>query len=657
MTARWGATPEDWQRFIAAGLTADILPVVSNPTASISPNSTLKDIGKTPSRYNSSRLVSGFSDWTKHQSTPEEVARWSKEADYGICLQARAIRAIDIDIPDKQLAAKVLADVLRILGVDAPVRSRSNSGKCLVAFRVDGQHSKRVLKCPPHGIIEFLADGQQFIAAGMHRDGVPYSWSGPDEFPTIPADVYEQVFDHLATAYATEVSRSRASVRGEVLANAISEDPIAQALYDRAMVLREDGDKLVITCPWAEEHTTDSSDTATIYYPAHTGGFPHGGFDCKHGHCADRTVKDLNESLFPSCNDFDDIPDEIELDETGEPIIPVVAPSTGTEWFKHHVPFEMRPIARYLIKNMLPSTGVASIFGASGSGKSFFALDMVMAIVRDQPWRGHRVHGGAVAYLCAEGFTDFQDRVDAIGLHQKVDPTTLPLYLMGKGLVWKNTDSIKALIAELRKIPGLRLLVVDTLSKVLAGENENAAEVMTLAVKHAEEISRVLGILVLVIHHTGKDEAKGLRGHSALEAGIDAAIQVARPEKGDARTATVTKMKGGADGAQFNFKLELMSLNRVDEDGDQLFSCIVEDSSPPVVSKKPGKNHAALAAEFDIAFDLTEEPVNKMALVLAACERRGRDGDTIRKQTMLDSLTQLVNKGAYQDTAAGITRG
>ena len=50
---RYGATPDDWLHLdLALGLTADLLPVVSNPGAIISENSTLKAIGKTPSRYN-----------------------------------------------------------------------------------------------------------------------------------------------------------------------------------------------------------------------------------------------------------------------------------------------------------------------------------------------------------------------------------------------------------------------------------------------------------------------------------------------------------------------------------------------------------------------------------------------------------------------------
>jgi hypothetical protein len=496
----------------------------------------------------------------------------------------------------------------------------------------------------------------------MHKDGEPYSWSGGDEFPLIPADVYEQVFEHLAAAYATEVSLSRASVRGEVLANAISEDPIAQALYDRAMVLREDGDKLVITCPWEDEHTTESSDTATIYYPAHTGGFPHGGFDCKHGHCADRTVKDLDAHLNPSVDDFDDIsddaPDPVTLDSDGEPVIPVATALVG--WFKHHVPFTQRPVHRYLIKGMLPFNGVATVFGASGSGKSFLTLDMVMAIARGEPWQGHRVQQGSVAYMCAEGFIDFQDRVDAYGLQNQVDPCALPFYLMGQGIEWLSKDKRALLLAELRKIPNLRVLVLDTLSKLIAGQNENDNAVMSAVTDAAEKIAAALGILVVFVHHTGKGGAdRGPRGGSAFEAGIDSAIYVDRPERGDVRIAKVAKLKGGADGGEFNFKLQLVSLDRVDEDGDQLFSCVIKATNEKVGKKDNGRgvNQEALMLEFDIAFDLTNESVHEDALIASAKARREAAGAKVRTQTMREAFVELLNRGVLVRADGGVLRG
>ena len=85
---RWGATPEEWNHFACLGLTADLLPVVSNPHAKVSTKSKMKSLGKTPSRYYGA-LVGGFAEWTQHQTTTQELSAWAKEPDYGICLQTR----------------------------------------------------------------------------------------------------------------------------------------------------------------------------------------------------------------------------------------------------------------------------------------------------------------------------------------------------------------------------------------------------------------------------------------------------------------------------------------------------------------------------------------------------------------------------------------
>ena len=73
-----GASPDDWQHFdLVLGLTQDLLPVVSNPKAAIAPNSAMQALGKTPSTYNGARRVVGFSQWTQHTTTPEEISKWA----------------------------------------------------------------------------------------------------------------------------------------------------------------------------------------------------------------------------------------------------------------------------------------------------------------------------------------------------------------------------------------------------------------------------------------------------------------------------------------------------------------------------------------------------------------------------------------------------
>jgi len=212
---RWGATTDEWDLFTRMGLVADLLPVVSNPQATVSPHSKIAGIGKTPSHYNGMGHVAGLPGWTDKQVTAKQVGDWSKNPDYGICLQTRNVRAFDIDVDDRE-KAQAIADFLADELLLPPKRYRANSGKCLLAFRVAGELPKRMLPVdggvddkgePRKAMVEFLGNGQQFIAAGTHTSGVRYLWDwyGQADFPEVALDDFERVWAALVERFGTGV--------------------------------------------------------------------------------------------------------------------------------------------------------------------------------------------------------------------------------------------------------------------------------------------------------------------------------------------------------------------------------------------------------------------------------------------------------------------
>jgi P4 family phage/plasmid primase-like protien len=177
---RYGAEDTDWFVFQhALGLTADLLPVVQNPNARKSPNSKIEEFGKVPSEYNRLGLVRGFKGWTDKVATDSDIAAWSQRPDYGICVQAREVRGLDVDVTDAELAGEILAAVVELFrGAELPRRTRANSAKFLIPFRMPGSFSKRAITTRA-GRIEFLGNGQHFVAIGTHPSGVRYEWSEP----------------------------------------------------------------------------------------------------------------------------------------------------------------------------------------------------------------------------------------------------------------------------------------------------------------------------------------------------------------------------------------------------------------------------------------------------------------------------------------------
>ena len=266
----WGASKEDWLHFdLILGLGADLLPVVSNPEAEISPDSRMKSKGKTPSVYNRQRKVAGFPKWTAHSADADDLERWAKEEDYGICVQTRTVRALDIDVPDVRLSDRIEATFLRALGqAILPTRMRAGTGKRLLAFLLQSPMRKRAFNVDG-GLVELLATGQQFIAVGEHFDGngqpsgTRYEWIGglPDEFPAIAEEDLERAWAAIRDEFATAPER-RAAERGEGSGGGEDmRDDFADWLEENWETYGRDRGKLFICCPWKEGHSGDSGES------------------------------------------------------------------------------------------------------------------------------------------------------------------------------------------------------------------------------------------------------------------------------------------------------------------------------------------------------------------------------------------------------------
>lgn len=131
---------------------------------------------------------------------------------------------------------------------------------------------------------------------------------------------------------------------------------------------------------------------------------------------------------------------------------------------------------------------------------------------------------------------------------------------------------------------------MDTLNAATSGLDENSSRDMGLILEAAKKLQRLTGGLVVLVHHTGKDASKGLRGHSSLLAALDAVIEVGR--NGEARYWRMSKSKESEDGKRRGFRLKPIGLG-YDEDGEPETSCVVEPDNTPVQEEKPLNRHTA----------------------------------------------------------------
>jgi hypothetical protein len=271
---------------------------------------------------------------------------------------------------------------------------------------------------------------------------------------------------------------------------------------------------------------------------------------------------------------------------------------------------EAKPVldASYMVKGWLGQKQMSVVYGPSNVGKSFFCLDLAYCIAASIPWQTNKVKGGTVLYLAAEGGNAYRNRVYA--LQQEYGAENVPLAVRASPVNLLNPQAdmpeLGALCKEIEQTHGkLALIVIDTLSRAMAGGNENGPEDMTAFIANVDALRDYTGAHTMVVHHTGKDAAQGARGHSSLRAATDTEIEL--EVDGTIRTATATKQRDLDPAKPFVFKLKVHDLG-ADPDGDAVTTCTIEAASQDEVQdakqKKPtGRNQIALVQAFRLMRD------------------------------------------------------
>jgi hypothetical protein len=231
---------------------------------------------------------------------------------------------------------------------------------------------------------------------------------------------------------------------------------------------------------------------------------------------------------------------------------------------------------QWLIDGVLPADAFGVIFGPSGAYKSFLAMDMAASIAGSKKWHDRDVDNpGHVIYIGAEGAAGLHLRKKAWEIRYKMPLRNLGI--LGSAVTINETLQCQLLVdlcltaADELQEP-VRLIVVDTLARTFAGDENSAAE-MGAFVRSCDRIREVTGATVLVIHHSGKDAEKGARGSSALRAACDFEFKVTSSGK-KVTKLTCTKAKDSDPIEDMGFKLESVEIGRNDSKGRSMVSLV-----------------------------------------------------------------------------------
>jgi hypothetical protein len=355
-------------------------------------------------------------------------------------------------------------------------------------------------------------------------------------------------------------------------------------------------------------------------------------------------------------DDFDVVPDDdapAKPKEARKTKFPMVSVSK----------FLLNPPMQWIVRDILPKAAMAVIYGASTAGKTFLALDLVLAITRGVPWRGKRVTKGRGVYVVAEGAEGFRNRMAAYCEAHGVDPESLDLVLMPAAPQMMNAKEVVELIKDLQTLGPLDFIVMDTYARVLVGGNENDSTDTGVMIDHCARIHKHTGALVILIHHTPKDGV-GMRGSGALKGAADAVIEVIRTK--EYRAAKLDKMKDGGDQGEYRFKLPIVEMGE-NEDGDPITSCVVEHIDAPEGEETPATTDVdglrgvplavftTVAGALDLTGELTYADAVEVCVGQLPPPEPGKHDR--RRDNVTRALTSLTNKGRLKIVGNNVVLG
>jgi len=316
----------------------------------------------------------------------------------------------------------------------------------------------------------------------------------------------------------------------------------------------------------------------------------------------------INGSL-PGSEPLEAMPDAVQSAKTAHAKSPL-----RTTMFKD-IGMEQRKI--WLADNFLGAGEESCVYGPPGVAKSILVTDLACHVAAGRDWFGRRVLHGSVLYVAAERAKLVERRLAAFRRHYNLHdlplalvsgPTDLRTNAQHAGIIKKFAEELKAKTG----FPVV-LIIIDTVSRVLNGGDENSPRDMGALISNISHLQEKTGAHVMVVHHIPQDGNVRLRGHGSLLGALDTTIAVEKA--GSLRSATIIKSNDGADDQRITFDLQSVILTTDEETGQDTTAPIVVPldgaaSKPAPKKKLTDRQKNAMTALFDLSVNGKAPPTS-----------------------------------------------
>ena len=243
---------------------------------------------------------------------------------------------------------------------------------------------------------------------------------------------------------------------------------------------------------------------------------------------------------------------------------------------------------KWLVEKLIIENSLGFIFGAPGTVKTFLALDLSLSFATGRKeWWGRKIeHNGTVIYVSSEGFSDLKFRIMAWEQQRGVNADDASFRLIREGINFTKLEDIQKLLATIEAVVNetktpVTAVVVDTVSRVLPGVDENLQKDMTVFVRACDLVRQKFNTVVFGLHHTAR--AGNMRGSTVIPAAGDFVIEMRREVGAWEGSFYVSKLKAGEDGWEQHFKIMKVDVGLAGE-----YSSLVLEPTDEEPKREPG---------------------------------------------------------------------
>lgn len=212
--------------------------------------------------------------------------------------------------------------------------------------------------------------------------------------------------------------------------------------------------------------------------------------------------------------------------------VPEGIESSDTPRFRFEKTSDLRalpPIA-WLVHGWFPDGATGILFGKWAAGKSFIGFDLALHLAYGlKDWHGASLPGEPcdVLVISREGHQGFVQRIDAFKRHHGISQDTERLTFMRQTVSLMRDDEFAAFCREVQaRGERYRLVLIDTVARVLPGVDLNAPETVTLFMERCAILAGLTGATAIGVHHQNKTGS--MMGSTYFEANADFVFEVSR---------------------------------------------------------------------------------------------------------------------------------